>query len=94
MPRGRDCLAGAGDRAASGSGFGSRQAVSEFRASNELFDVDQTANLSTQQLSDLNAELARARAARAEAESRAQLVQSCLPKVDRLKPRRRFWNRS
>jgi succinoglycan biosynthesis transport protein ExoP len=59
------------------------QAVADYRASNDLFDVDQngaepTSNLSTQQLSDINAELARARAARAEAEARAELVQSLL----------------
>ena len=60
------------------------QAVSNYRAGNELFDVNRpgvggtSANLSTQQLSELNAELARARAARAEAEARAQLIQSQL----------------
>jgi capsule polysaccharide export protein KpsE/RkpR len=59
------------------------QAISEYRANNELFDLDrsgtaQNGSLSTQQLSDLNAELGRARAARAEAEARAQLVQSLL----------------
>lgn len=59
------------------------QAISEYRASKGLFDVDRrndtpVGNLSTQQLSDLNAELGRARAARAEAESRARLVQSLI----------------
>ena len=58
------------------------QAVADYRANNELFDVDQSGsdigNLSTQQLGDLNAELARARAARAEAEARAGLIQSLL----------------
>ncbi len=60
----------------------SEQAVADYRANNDLFDVDQRGNeigsLSTQQLSDLNAELARARAARAEAEARADLVQNLL----------------
>lgn len=59
------------------------QAVADYRKAHSLFDVDQTgnndnANLSTQQLSDINAELARARAARAEAEARADQVESVL----------------
>ena len=59
------------------------QAVSDYRSSHGLFDVDRTGqdtggNLSTQQLSDINAELARARAARAEAEARADAVQKLL----------------
>ena len=58
------------------------QAVADYRATHDLFDIDQAGaeigNLSTQQLSDINAELARARAARAEAEARAELVQSIL----------------
>jgi exopolysaccharide transport family protein len=57
------------------------QAVADYRASHQLFDVDRSidgSNLSTQQLGELNAELARARAARAEAEARAELVQSLL----------------
>jgi succinoglycan biosynthesis transport protein ExoP len=53
-------------------------AVADYRAKNGLFNLDQNGTLSTQQLSDLNAELARARAARSEAESRAKLVQSLL----------------
>jgi uncharacterized protein involved in exopolysaccharide biosynthesis len=53
-------------------------AVATYRASHDLFDVDQSANLSTQQLSDINAELARAKAARAEAEARAALIQSLI----------------
>ncbi|MBA3517140.1 MAG: GumC family protein [Rhizobiales bacterium] len=57
----------------------SEQEVADYRANNELFDVDsQSGSLSTQQLGDLNAELARARAARAEAEARAQLVEQVL----------------
>ena len=60
----------------------SEQAVADYRATNDLFDVeprgDEVGSLSTQQLSDLNAELARARAARAEAEARAELVQNLL----------------
>lgn len=54
------------------------QAVADYRASNALYDVNQSGNLSTQQLGDINAELARARAARAEAEARARLVQELL----------------
>ncbi len=59
------------------------KAVADYRDTHDLFDVDQsgTANsgtLSSQQLSDINAELARARAARAEAEARADLVQKLL----------------
>lgn len=58
------------------------QAVADYRATHGLFDVEQrgveSGNLSTQQLGDLNAELARARAARAEAEARADLVQTLL----------------
>jgi succinoglycan biosynthesis transport protein ExoP len=61
----------------------SEQAVADYRSTHDLFDVDQsgaepTSTLSTQQLSDLNAELARARAARAEAEARAELIQGLL----------------
>ncbi len=58
------------------------QAVADYRSNRGLFDVEQRGveggNLSTQQLGDINAELARARAARAEAEARAQSVQSLL----------------
>jgi uncharacterized protein involved in exopolysaccharide biosynthesis len=60
------------------------QAVSSYRSGNELYSVGSETqagaqgNLSTQQLSELNAELARARAARAEAEARAELVQTVL----------------
>jgi len=60
------------------------QAIADYRSGNELYDVGRDSaggaenTLSTQQLSELNAELARARAARAEAEARAQLVQSSL----------------
>jgi uncharacterized protein involved in exopolysaccharide biosynthesis len=54
------------------------EAIAEFRRSNELFSGGQSGNLSQQQLSDLNAELARARAARAESESRAALIASLL----------------
>jgi polysaccharide biosynthesis transport protein len=59
------------------------QAVAEYRESHQLFDVERgggvaAGSLSTQQLSDLSAELIRARAARAEAEARAEQVQSLL----------------
>ena len=66
------------------------QAVADYQTTHGLFDVDGTgqdtgssggtspSNLSTQQLGDINAELARARAARAEAEARADLVQKLL----------------
>jgi polysaccharide biosynthesis transport protein len=63
------------------------QAVADYREKEGLFDVDRpssgqggadAANLSTQQLGEINAELARARAARAEAEARAQLVAKLL----------------
>lgn len=58
------------------------QAVADYRARQGLFNVEQggtgDGNLSTQQLGDINAELARARAARAEAEARASLVESML----------------
>ncbi len=65
------------------------QAVADYRTNHGLFDVDQNNssggsnsgggnNLSTQQLGDINAELARARAARAEAEARADLIQKIL----------------
>ncbi len=60
------------------------QAVADYRSRHGLFDVDTTGgqntgeNLSTQQLGDINSELARARAARAEAEARANLVQQLL----------------
>jgi uncharacterized protein involved in exopolysaccharide biosynthesis len=55
------------------------QAVADYRANNELFSVnDQQGSLSTQQLSEINAELARARAARAEAEARAAMIGSLL----------------
>ena len=63
---------------------GAEQAVADYRKNHGLFDVDQTSapnsgsTLSTQQLGDINAELARARAARAEAEARADLVQKLL----------------
>ncbi|MGH6926428.1 MAG: Wzz/FepE/Etk N-terminal domain-containing protein [Propylenella sp.] len=61
----------------------SEQAVADYRTTHGLFDVDQRGaepggNLSTQQLGDINAELARARAARAEAEARAELIQNLL----------------
>lgn len=63
------------------------QAVADYRSREGLFDVDRSGsgqsgadagNLSTQQLGDINAELARARAARAEAEARAELVAKLL----------------
>ncbi len=63
------------------------QAVADYRASRGLFDLDQSGadpsgadagNLSTQQLGEINAELARARAARAEAEARAELIGTLL----------------
>jgi uncharacterized protein involved in exopolysaccharide biosynthesis/Mrp family chromosome partitioning ATPase len=61
----------------------SEQAVVDYRSTNDLFNIDQrgaepAGDLSTQQLSDINGELARARAARAEAEARAELVQNLL----------------
>ncbi len=60
----------------------SEQAVADYRSTHDLFGVEQrgveSGNLSTQQLGDINAELARARAARAEAEARAELVQRLL----------------
>jgi exopolysaccharide transport family protein len=61
------------------------QSVADYRSTHGLFNVDGSnnpgandGNLSTQQLGDINAELARARAARAEAEARADLVQKIL----------------
>jgi uncharacterized protein involved in exopolysaccharide biosynthesis len=54
------------------------QAVADYRTGADLYSSDGVGNLSTQQLGDLNAELARARAARLEAEARANLVQSLL----------------
>ncbi len=66
------------------------QAVADYQTNHGLFSVDGSGqdtsgangvsggNLSTQQLGDINSELARARAARAEAEARAQLVQKVL----------------
>ena len=54
------------------------QAVADYRVRTDLFYGDGSGNLSSQQLGDLNAELARARAARSEAEARAELVQSLL----------------
>ncbi|SEP98410.1 exopolysaccharide transport protein family [Faunimonas pinastri] len=55
------------------------QKVSDYRASHGLFDVGtQNGDLQTQQLNDLNAELARAKADHAQAESRAQLIRSVL----------------
>ena len=63
------------------------QAVADYRESRGLFDIDRTGaeqsgtdagNLSTQQLGEINAELARARAAHAEAEARAELVATIL----------------
>ncbi len=67
------------------------QAVADYQTNHGLFSVDGTNqdtgsgsggsnndNLSTQQLGDINAELARARAARAEAQARADLVQKLL----------------
>lgn len=55
--------------------------VARYRSSTGLFNVGAQAgggNLSTQQLGDINAELARAKAARSEAEARASLVESLL----------------
>ncbi|HWT30830.1 MAG TPA: exopolysaccharide transport family protein, partial [Propylenella sp.] len=54
------------------------QAVAAYRTTHDLYDVDTAGNLSTQQLGDLNAELARAKAARSEAEARAALVEVLL----------------
>lgn len=62
------------------------QAVADYRQEHGLFDVDQSgtqggadaSDLSTQQLGEINAELARARAARVEAEARAELVGTLL----------------
>jgi exopolysaccharide transport family protein len=58
------------------------QAVADYRERQGLFSVDRNGaavgDLSTQQLAELNAELARARAARAEAEARAGLVEKLL----------------
>ncbi len=54
-------------------------AVAAFRTGSDLFGIDQqNTDLSTQQLNDLNSELARARAARTEAEARARLIRSLL----------------
>jgi len=60
------------------------KAVEEYRSGSELFDIrgqgqgqDET-TLQTQQLSDLNAELARAKAAQSEAQSRAELIRTLL----------------
>ncbi len=53
--------------------------VAKYRTNAGLFDVGtQGGSLSTQQLGDINAELARAKAARSEAEARAALVESLL----------------
>lgn len=50
--------------------------VERFRSGSELFETGRVeTNLSTQQLSDINAELARAKAARSEAEARADIVE-------------------
>jgi len=59
------------------------QAVADYQTKHGLFDVDSAGqnsgeSLSTQQLGDINSELARARAARAEAQARADLVQKLL----------------
>jgi len=62
------------------------QAVADYRQEHGLFDVDRSgtqggadaSDLSTQQLGEINAELARARAARVEAEARAELVGTLL----------------
>lgn len=62
----------------------SERKVADYRTGNSLYDLGGSGaggditNLSTQQLSDINAELARARAARAEAEARAELIQNLL----------------
>jgi uncharacterized protein involved in exopolysaccharide biosynthesis len=60
----------------------SEQSVSDYRSTHGLFDLDrvgaENGNLSTQQLSGINEELARARAARAEAQARAELVEKVL----------------
>ena len=54
-------------------------AVAAFRTGSDLFGVDQqNTDLTTQQLNDLNSELARAKAARTEAEARAELIRSLL----------------
>jgi exopolysaccharide transport family protein len=53
------------------------QAVADYQTKHGLFE-SQGGGLTSQQLSDLNAELARAKAARSEAEARAQAVQSLL----------------
>ncbi len=53
--------------------------VARFRTGSDLFGVDQqNTDLTTQQLNDLNGELARARAARTEAEARARLIRTLL----------------
>ncbi|MHA1189328.1 MAG: exopolysaccharide transport family protein [Alphaproteobacteria bacterium] len=53
--------------------------VARFRTGSDLFGVDQqNTDLTTQQLNDLNGELARARAARTETEARALLIRSLL----------------
>jgi succinoglycan biosynthesis transport protein ExoP len=52
------------------------QKVERFRSGSELFNTGQVdSTLSTQQLGEINAELARAKAARSEAEARAELVE-------------------
>lgn len=65
------------------------QAVADYQTKHGLFDVDSAGQnsgetLSTQQLGDINSELARARAARAEAQARADLVQKLLDDGDSL----------
>ncbi len=53
--------------------------VASYRSSQGLFDLSTTAgSLTTQQLSEINAELSRAKAARSEAESRARLIREVL----------------
>jgi uncharacterized protein involved in exopolysaccharide biosynthesis len=49
-------------------------AVESFRASSRLFLSGESANISSQQLSDLNTRLAEARSAQADSEARAQLL--------------------
>jgi polysaccharide biosynthesis transport protein len=53
-------------------------AVEAFRSGSELFPSANDGSLTSQQLTDLNAELARAKAARSEAEARAELIRQLL----------------
>ncbi|GEO84632.1 MULTISPECIES: exopolysaccharide transport family protein [Alphaproteobacteria] len=52
--------------------------VAEYRASADLMPINETTNFSSQQLSDISAELARVRGERADAEAKAENVRNAL----------------